>query len=858
MLNKKILRDIWKNKSQFITIFIMVFLAVFAFAGVHSYMDGMRKSAEIYYSDQNLEDLWLTSENFSKDDLNKVKQLDNVKNAERLLTIKTSVVAPDKYTNPDDGKKLSDLTIECNFIESNEINQMYIVDGNKFSKEQSGLWLDYYLADKLGIKVGDEIELSMEGTTFKENVVGLVEVPDHVYSIKDETAIFPTHTDYGFAYLSINEFPVDYIYNKILDTDEVKDGIKNLKDLKEKLNNLGITNYELLPAAITNSVDGIQNINLAKALELVDTYSDNLNNKQEFIKALKQDFTVEDSYMFPFIIVDVDDVAKLNDTKTNIKNNLENVITITTREENTSWAAYQSETEEGETYSGVFSGLFVFIAVLSVVTTMNRFVKKERIQIGTLKALGIRKRKITRMYVNYGLFISVIASILGIVLGTMAIGETFLKMELSYYEIPYYQTKLLPIVYYMAIGIVVVITGVTYLSCRKVLKEPAATALRIERPKVKVRENSFTTKKIFNKLSFGVKWNIRDILRSKARTLMALVGISGCTMLVVTALGMLDSMKSYVDWEFGTINNFEYKLSLATDYTSVQYDDIINKYGNKSSQTLGVEFKNNDEIVVKALTVNDAKGLLQTTDHDRKPFEMKNTGLYITEKLANNYGIKVGDKITWHIIGSDNWYETEIVGFNRDPQAQQFNCTKEFYDTLNEEYKADSIYTNINLSDIKDIPGVNTIQSIKNLEDGMNSMLGMMYSLIGLLIVVSVILAFVIIYNLGILSFSEKEYQFATLKVLGFKNKLIKNIFIKQNIWISVVAILLALPLGNFMTDFIFKNAIGDTYDFSAMIKPMTFIISAAGTFVVSYVINQFLGRKVKKLDMVSSLKGNE
>ena len=108
------------------------------------------------------------------------------------------------------------------------------------------------------------------------------------------------------------------------------------------------------------------------------------------------------------------------------------------------------------------------------------------------------------------------------------------------------------------------------------------------------------------------------------------------------------------------------------------------------------------------------------------------------------------------------------------------------------------------------------------------------------------------------MSFSEKEYQFATLKVLGYKYKQIKKIFIKQNIWIGIFAIIIALPLGNYMTDYIFKNAIGDTYDFEAMINPVTFIMSSIGTFVVVYIVNQFLAKKIKKIDMVSSLKGNE
>ena len=855
MLNRKILRDIWNNKSQFITIFIMIFLAVFAFAGVHAYMDGMKDSAKVYYENQNLEDLWLTSENFTEDNLKDIKKIDNVQNVERLLTINANVIDSEKYISPINNESISDLVIECNFIESNKINKMYLMDGEEFSKDKDGLWLDYYLANKIGIKVGDELKLSIEGNEFKEKVKGLIEVPDHVYFIKDDTAIFPTHTDYGFAYLSINEFPKNYIYDKMLETDEMQDVIKNLKDLKKELKKYGITDYNLIPKQLTNSIEEIEDIDLANALKLVDDYK---NNKGKFIKALDKDFNIKDSYIFPYAIVDVKDTSKLNETKNNIKNKIDSVITVTDREENISWSGYQREAEEGETYSGLFSGLFVFIAILSVVTTMNRFVRRERTQIGTLKALGIRKSKITWMYVNYGLFIAIVASVLGIILGNMIIGEMFLKMEMDYYEMPYYKISTLPIVYYVAIGIVVVITLVTYLSCRRVLKEPAAEALRIERPKIKVKENGFTTKKTFNKLSLGTKWNLRDISRSKGRSLMALAGIAGCTMLVVTALGMLDSMKAYVDWEFGVINNFDYKLSLSIDYTDKQYDDLINKYGDATSQNIGVEFKKDNEIIVKQLTVNDTKGLLQVTDHNRAPFKLKDDGIYVTEKMADIYGLNIGDTVEWHVIGSDNWYNTKIVGLNRYPQAQQFNCTKEFFNTLDEEYKADSIYTNYDLSDIKELDGVNTIQTVENLKDGMTSMLGMMYSLIALLIVISAILACVIIYNLGVLSFGEKEYQFATLKVLGFKYKQIKNIFIKQNIWISIIAIAIALPLGNLMTDYIFVNAIGDTYDFSAMIKPITFVISAIGTFIVSYIVNQILARKVKKIDMVTSLKGNE
>ena len=383
MLNRKILRDIWKNKSQFITIFIMVFLAVFAFAGVHAYMDGMKESSKIYYENQNLQDLWLTSKNFKSEDLDKIKQIDNVKNAERLMTINANVVDSERFISPIDGKKISDLVIECNFIETNEINKMYLVEGEEYSQNKTGLWLDYYLANNIGIKVGDELELSIEGNNFKEKVMGLIEVPDHVYFIKDDTAIFPTHTDYGFAYLSINEFPKNYIYEKVLETDEIQEAISKLKDFKNTLNKYGITNYNLIPSIITNALEGIENINLAKALELVDDYE---NNKEEFIKSIDKNFEIEDAYVYPYIIVDIDDTSKINETKINIKDNVEAIMTATTRDDNISYDGFKREAEEGDTYSGLFSGLFVFIAILSVVTTMNRFVKKERTRNRNIKS----------------------------------------------------------------------------------------------------------------------------------------------------------------------------------------------------------------------------------------------------------------------------------------------------------------------------------------------------------------------------------------------------------------------------------------------------------------------------------------
>ncbi len=761
-LSKKRLRDIKQNKMQFFNIFIMVFLGVFVFAGIHAYMDGMEKSANKYYKDNNFQDIWLSGENFSTEDLEKVKNTENVKDAERMLTIKTELENKDG------------VTLDTNFIESNNISKMYVVDGEEFSKDKKGVWFDSYLAKNLDLKVGDEITVTYQNMKITEKIAGLVNTPDHVYFVKDDTEIFPTHKNYGYMYLSINELP-----------------------------------------------QGMPQI-------------------------------------FNQIIVDVDNTDKTQETKANLENNIKSAISVTDRESSVSYKGYNSEIEEGTTYSGVFTFLFLFIAVLSVTTTMNRFVKKQRTQIGTLKALGFKNRKIINHYVGYGFIISLVASVVGLLAGKYGLGTFFLNMEMSYFEVPVYNTVLIPVVYILAIAVVALITLVTYLSCRSILKESAVEALRLEVPKVKSTKFDLTTKGIFKKASISTRWNLRDVGRNKGRSLMAIVGITGCTMLMLCAFGMMDTMKSYLSWEFDKISNFEYKLSLSNNYTDDQFANITEKYGNETSESFGIEIKNGDKKETNTLTVNDAPNKLKYTNHNKEYMDLKDDGIYITEKLSEKYRLKVGDEITWHIFGDNNWHTCKIVGLNRDPQNQQLNMTKKYYETLGLTYRADTVYTDENLSNAKTIDGVDTIQSIATLKQGMESMLETTETMVVLLIVVSAILGFVIIYNLGILSFTEKQYQFATLKVLGFKDKQIKNIFVKQNLWLTVAGIVIGLPLGFWMLDYIFKSALGENYDFNAYIKPVSYLYAVVGSLVVSIIVNKVLSRKVKRIDMVTSLKGNE
>ena len=786
MLRRKMFRDIRNNLSQFITIFLMVFIGILAYTGIESYMMGMQKTANKFYKRNNLQDLNIIGANFTIADLNYIKKLSHVNDAERKLSITTKTA---------NGKIL--LT---NFIESNNISKFYIVKGEKFDINKKGVWLDNFYAEKNNLKIGNKITIKYDGYAFKEKIVGFINVPDHVYDVKDESELYPDHKEFGFAYLSVNELE-SYIKHNAM-------------------NKLGV-NEEILE---------------------------------------KMNFNYKDELKFNNIMVDIDKKKNTSLVKKNIEKEIENAKAIIKIEDTSSYKTYQGEIDEGKTYIGVFSGLFIFIAMLSVITTMTRVVKNQRIQIGTLKALGFKDYKVFLHYMSYGFYISLLAAIFGIIAGYYGIGNIFINMEMNFFEIPNGSPSLEIACFICAIVVVLTIVLVSFLACYKQLNKSPAETLRKSSPNIKTASINLTTNKIFKKLKFSSKWNLRDMLRNKVRTATGVVGITGCCMLIVCAFGMLDSLNYFVKLQFRDLYNFDYKLTLKEDISKEDLENLKSKYGNNTSKSNLIEIKDSKgNKKSNNIFITDTNDKIRFVDNKKNFIKLsQKDGVYITYKLAQNEGYKLGDTITWHLVGNNKYYKSKIIGFNKDPQNQNMTITRKYYEKLGNTYQPDSLYTNKNLKNTKEIKNVELIQDISYLENGMSNMLSTMKTMIILIIGIAIILGAVIIYNMGILSYTEKQYQFATLKVLGFKNKQIRKIFIKQNNIISTISIILGLPAGYYLTDWLFKTAIEESYDFGANINIITYIYAILGTFLVSYIVSKILSKKIDSIDMVTSLKGNE
>ena len=679
-----------------------------------------------------------------------------------------------------------------------------MVDGIEFDANKKGVWLDNFYAKENNLHVGDTISIKYDTFTLNETILGLINVPDHLYDTSDASELVPNRKKFGFVYLSSNEIPEDYIKSMVM-----------------------------------------------KKMKITDA--------KTFDKYVK-DFNYKDYIPYNYIMVDVDNKDNVSKVKNDIEDNIKSALAIVKIEDTSSYVMYQGEINEGASYVGIFSGLFLFIAMLSVITTMTRVVKKQKLQIGTLKALGFKNSKISSHYIGYGFWISLFGAICGIILGRFFIGNVFIGLEMSFFEIPNGKAVINNMSYVVAACVVVVVSLITYLTCRKELKKIPAESLRNELPKVKNGSLNLTTKQLFRKMNFSSKWNLRDIIRNKFRTITGVVGIVGCCTLIVCAFGMLNSMNHFIKLQFEDLYDFDYKLTLNENISEKNLKELTDKYGNSTSQTLGIEIKDsNGNRVANNIFVDDSNNLVRFQNSKDKFININdNTGIYVTSKLAENNNYKLGDIVTWHIYGDSTYYESKIVGFNKDPQNQNITVTRSYLESLNVKYTPDSLYTKSDLKGVKEIDGVSLIQDKNTLKESMESMLSMMKEMIILIIFFAILLGAIIIYNMGILSYSEKEYQFATLKVLGFKDKKIKKIFIQQNLWITALSVIIGLPSGYYLTSWLFKACLDDNFDFGVYINITTYIIATVGTFLVSYLVSKFLARKVNKIDMVSSLKGNE
>ena len=526
---------------------------------------------------------------------------------------------------------------------------------------------------------------------------------------------------------------------------------------------------------------------------------------------------------------------------------------IISKDENISWSESRGEIEEGKVMGSVLPVLFLVIAVLTMVTTMHRITASEKTQIGTLKALGFKNGKIVTHYTSYALAIGVIGTVLGIGIGYL-LGWYIMNPAGAmgtYIDMPDWSLKMPVMCWVILVGIIAALTFIGFLSVKSVMKGTPAETLRPYVPKKS--KNIFIEKTaVWKKLKFGARWNLRDSIRHKSRTFMTLFGIIGCTVLCVGALGMQDTMNAFVKVFYYDAVNYESRINLdMTETTREQALAVATEYGTDWSAGIGVQVEDKTvQLEIYHLENDSVKFVNASLEFT----ELKNDGAYISSRVADEFNLKVGDELTFSPYGTSEAFTVKINGLLRS-MVKNIVITDAFADELHVSYQIGTVYTKS--VSVEKVAPIANVQNKNDVIKSFDTFLSLMKTMVALLIVAAVILGIVVLYNLGVMSYTERYREMATLKVVGFKNRQIGRILIGQNLWLTVIGVIFGIPAGVGVLQYLL-TALAAEYEMVLSLGWKTFVISTLLTFGVSFVVGLMVSRKNKKIDMVEALKGAE
>ena len=562
------------------------------------------------------------------------------------------------------------------------------------------------------------------------------------------------------------------------------------------------------------------------------------------------------------LIIDIRDDMSDDDSIYVIKDKLKKAfdrddIAITDRHQDLSFATFDAEISQHKSMGLLFAFIFLSIALLGIITTMARVTSNQRTQIGTLKALGFSKSEITMHYVSYGFVISLLGCLSGAVIGYMTLPPWIHGMFVGSYLIPGLQGVITPLSVFFTILSVFLSTAIGFMSCRKELKDPPAVTLKPPVPK-KVRHSALEKSRLWLRLDFSTQWNIRDVFRNKIRSLMGIMGVSGCAMLLCCGFGTFDSIDGLIDTMYGELMTAGNKVMLSSDADYGYAYDLSKKLKGQMIQETAIELESGSIKKSGSATIVDKGNYFHIQDKKLNSVKLNQTGIALTYKMAGLLDVNEGDFVRWHLVGDDEWQYTRIAQIYRDPSIQGITMTRQVFEDLDYTFKPTSILTNMSVpSDLTDEDEVSTVLNVEDMKASFSETMEMMNAIVYIMVLGAILLGLVVLYNLGVLSFVEKTREVATLKVLGFESGKIRRILQKQNIWLTVIGIITGLYAGWGML-YIICTTVSETLDMFPFLYFPTYVYTIVGTFMVSVTVNFMFSGKVKTIDMVDALKGVE
>lgn len=681
--------------------------------------------------------------------------------------------------------------------ESTRTSGFVLMEGEAYDREDpDGFWLMDKYAELNGVDIGDELTVTFEDMEFTGTVKGLIESAEYLICVRDESQVMPDFNTFGYVYAS------PAMLRKVIES-EIRDEEPDIDD----------DEMSIAVKAVYDEVFPQVNINTSMSKEEVQEAVDEA---------------------------------------------LGRTLLILTKDENVSYAESRGEMNEGKTMGSVLPVLFLAIAILTMITTMNRITISEKTQIGTLKALGFRDGRILRHYTSYAVVISLIGSALG-----MVIGYFFCKMIMSqdgmmgtYFVMPDW-TIHFPAWIWITVAVIIALTIlVGYLSVKDMLRGTAAETLRPYTPR-HIRRVALEKTAVWDRMRFGTKWNLRDIFRHKSRSAMSFIGTFGCMLLLVASFGMNQTMNNFLNTFYDETTVYASKVFMSSDAKNKDAvrlaEDLDGDYSASVSCKVG-------DKAISADVYNVTHGTYRFIDEDSQITELPEDGALICIRLAKEFGAGPGDSVTIEPYGTSDSYDVTISGINRsltESISMSEDYAKEIGLTKSDAYRINSVYTMTARDQIASSDKITSVQSKQDIIDSFDSFMQIFYFFVIALVVASVLLCLIVLYNLGIMSYMERYREMATLKVLGFRNKAIGRLLVSQNLWIAVAGTVLGIPAGIWTLN-VLMDLLAREYEMQTLVGPVSILLSTLLNLGVAVIVGRLIARKNRHINMVEALKGTE
>lgn len=643
---------------------------------------------------------------------------------------------------------------------------------------------------------------------------------------------------------------------------EIKSAKNKLQSAKNELKKSENAYYSTKNSTYKQLDNAEEELELSKK-ELKDGENELEKNKKEFNEKI------------------ADAESKLNDARAKIAEIENPKWYVLDRNGNAGYSSFIQDTDSIANIGKVFPVIFFIVAALISLTSMTRMVEEQRTQIGTLKALGYNKLQITSKYVLYASLACIIGSILGMSVGFVLLPKIVWKMYSMMYQIGDIQTS-----FNFEIGslgfilIVISILGATIYAVIKELIQTPATLMRPKSPKMGKRVFLEKVTFIWKRLSFSRKVTVRNIFRYKKRFLMTIIGIMGCTALIVTGFGIRDSIRAIMPDQYEKVFNYDLQINLKADLDKKQKQDFINSLTNddkieKLSETymssisaINENVEENVQIIVPNNNT-DFNTLINLTDvKSKNNLSLPKDGVLLTDKAAQLLGVEAGDTITLKDT-DENETNVKVTNVVENYVYHYIYMSKSMYENLySKSFDSNVILTkDFNLDNetednfVKDLMNMPEVASVTRISTAMNMMNDTMKSLnyvVVILIVSAGLLAFVVLYNLSNVNISERIRELATIKVLGFYDKEVYLYITRETIILTAIGLVLGLVAGYFLDFFILETCEINMLRFRKFVAPLSFVFAALITILFTIIVNIVTYFALKKINMIESLKSVE